>query len=126
MSIPGEDVGATWGRAERVRAVHDGASLIMAERARQILVEGFSVRRDTVVYVKSELLRAAYCYILAAVDPTVMWPEKAVEEKPPEAWPFDASWWKVDMDDPVRSLEKAGALIAAEIDRLLALKEEPT
>jgi hypothetical protein len=32
-------------------------------------------------------------------------------------WPWDASWWKPS-NDPVRNLVKAGALIAAEIDRL--------
>ena len=32
-------------------------------------------------------------------------------------WPFDAIWLKLT-DDPIRNLVKAGALIAAEIDRL--------
>ena len=33
------------------------------------------------------------------------------------AWPFDDEWFKPSID-PVRQLTKAGALIAAEIDRL--------
>jgi len=32
--------------------------------------------------------------------------------------PFDEEWWKPSPDDPVWQLVKAGALIAAEIDRL--------
>lgn len=35
----------------------------------------------------------------------------------PTWWPWDESWWRPS-DDPIRNLEKAGALIAAEIDRL--------
>ena len=32
-------------------------------------------------------------------------------------WPWSDKWWKPS-DDPVRNLVKAGALLAAEIDRL--------
>lgn len=35
------------------------------------------------------------------------------------AWPFDAPSWKPS-EDPIKNLVRAGALIAAEIDRLLA------
>lgn len=35
----------------------------------------------------------------------------------PREWPWDASWWKPS-PDPIANLVKAGALIAAEIDRL--------
>ena len=34
-------------------------------------------------------------------------------------WPWDDEWWKPTPDDRIRELVKAGALIAAEIDRLL-------
>lgn len=33
-------------------------------------------------------------------------------------WPFSQEWWKPTPDDRIRELAKAGALIAAEIDRL--------
>ena len=36
-------------------------------------------------------------------------------------WPWDRKWWKPTPDNRIRELEKAGALIAAEIDRLLRL-----
>ena len=35
-----------------------------------------------------------------------------------EYWPWDMKWWKPSDEDPIRNLVKAGALIAAEIDRL--------
>ena len=34
-------------------------------------------------------------------------------------WPFDFKWLKRTPNDRIRELQKAGALIAAEIDRLL-------
>ncbi len=39
------------------------------------------------------------------------------------AWPWEMAWLKIS-EDPVRNLVKAGALIAAEIDRLLRLAEK--
>jgi hypothetical protein len=33
-------------------------------------------------------------------------------------WPWEASWWKPSQTDRIKELAKAGALIAAEIDRL--------
>jgi hypothetical protein len=41
----------------------------------------------------------------------------------PTYWPWDKEWWKPS-DDPTRNLVKAGALIAAEIDRLQRAKEK--
>ena len=34
-------------------------------------------------------------------------------------WPWNGSYWKPTPDDRIKELTKAGALIAAEIDRLL-------
>jgi hypothetical protein len=39
----------------------------------------------------------------------------------PLAWPWAEKWWKPS-EDQVRNLVKAGALIAAEIDRIQRLK----
>jgi hypothetical protein len=39
-------------------------------------------------------------------------------------WPWSKHWWKPTPNDRVRELVKAGALIAAEIDRLQAKSEE--
>jgi hypothetical protein len=38
-------------------------------------------------------------------------------------WPWDREWWKPTPNNRIRELAKAGALIAAEIDRLQRLEE---
>ena len=40
----------------------------------------------------------------------------------PIMFPFSPEWWKPTPDDRIRELAKAGALIAAEIDRLQRIK----
>lgn len=100
------------------RRAADGAELIAAERARQVSEEGWTPEHDDQYgdeplpdgdgeYVYSSLIRAAVCYAA---------PFNGLREPPP-SWPWDESWWKCD-PDPIRNLAKAGALIAAEIDRL--------
>lgn len=90
-----------------------GTARIAEERMRQVVVEGWTPGHDD-GHAKGELRDAAECYLLelrARND------RGQVIKRPPPAWPWDVSWWKPS-DDPVRSLMKAGALIAAEIDRL--------
>jgi len=89
----------------------DGASLIAAERVRQI-IEGWTPERDD-DHGDGELAKAAACYALehtAHNDMTAMWP-----------WGEEA--WKPH--SPLRDLVRAGALIAAEIDRLQRLRPFP-
>lgn len=86
----------------------DGVAEIIAERRRQIEAEGWSAERDD-AYTGKELARAAACYALAATSHNVMW----------RWWPWSDKWWKPT--DHLRNLEKAGALIAAEIARLKRL-----
>lgn len=50
-------------------------------------------------------------------------PEDAPTADVPDNWPFEPPSWKPCPDDRVRELVKAGALIAAEIDRLLAERQ---
>lgn len=85
-----------------------GAERIALERLRQIEQEGWTPEHDD-SHDLGELANAAACYTLANFD------GKGVGV--PMAWPWEDSWWKPS-DDPIRNLEKAGALIAAEIDRL--------
>lgn len=84
-----------------------GVDLIAAERTRQIVKEGFDAFQDA-GYRDGELLRGAICYADFELQET---------KKPPENWPLSIEWWKPSTD-PVRNLVKAGALIAAEIDRI--------
>lgn len=91
----------------------NGADMIALERQRQISVEGWTPGHDA-EHRTHELTDAARSYISAAVSPGL------ATLGPPMYWPWDRSWWKPS-DDPIRNLVKAGALIAAEIDRLQAL-----
>jgi hypothetical protein len=88
-----------------------GIERIAAERQRQIEKEGWTPQHDD-DHDDNEMLMAAYTYIQRA------WAGPNVRMKiPPSSWPWGDAWWKPS-NDPIRNLEKAGALIAAEIDRL--------
>lgn len=92
----------------------DGVALIAAERRRQIEAEGWTPEHDD-EHANGEMLHAAMAYQMQtdAVTKGVKLPECFR----PKFWPWGIDWWKPSTD-PVRNLTKAGALIAAEIDRL--------
>lgn len=89
-----------------------GAELIAAERRRQVEAEGWIPEHDA-EHVDAELVIAAICYLDHVYE--IGEPEAPA----PDTWPWHDDWWKPS-EDPVRNLVKAGALIAAEIDRLQA------
>lgn len=90
-----------------------GAWDIARERRRQIEVEGWSEANDD-DHLEGELATAARCYLQVAE----MQAKHGREAIPVHyEWPWTRVWWKPS-DDPIRNLEKAGALMAAEIDRL--------
>lgn len=105
-----------------------GIELISAERLRQISKEGWTPEHDD-EHDQRELARAAQSYIGHYVArqhvygntmrlPGIVDGPKAYQaEDPPDSWPWNDEWWKPK--DPVRDLIRAGALIAAELDRLL-------
>jgi len=98
-----------------------GAGLIAAERQRQIEAEGWSAEHDD-GHDQCELLDAAICYAGMAgsiILDTDQGAEAGVGLL--ESWPWSRDWWKPS-SDPIRNLVKAGALIAAEIDRLQRLR----
>lgn len=97
----------------RAMAGHAGVDLIAAERRRQVEAEGWTPEHDD-EHANGELIRAAYCY---ARHVDVPYTEGTT---PAPLWPWHDDWWKPS-EDPVRNLVKAGALIAAEIDRLQRL-----
>lgn len=88
-----------------------GADLIAAERRRQVEQEGWTPEHDA-EHGDGHLAMAAVCY---ALPPTERRPRHVFS-----FWPWHSSYWKPTPDDRVRELVKAGALIAAEIDRLQA------
>jgi hypothetical protein len=90
-----------------------GAELITEERQRQISQEGWTPEHDD-GHDGSEMLRAAVCYVnCASLQSTHCIQPEGV----PGLWPWESSQWNPS-PDPVRNLVIAGALIAAEIDRL--------
>jgi hypothetical protein len=92
-----------------------GVELIAAERKRQIEEEGWTARHDD-EYKNDQLIEAAMCYVSSKkirANSLVM-----------SLWPWKKELWKPTPDNRIRELEKAGALIAAEIDRLLRLEDK--
>jgi hypothetical protein len=92
-----------------------GIVRIMSERLRQVSEEGWTPEHDD-EHDDWEMAKAAVVYVLGVAhrgkERHTVIPERTF-------WPhqWDESWYKPS-DDPIRDLEKAGALIAAEIDRL--------
>ncbi len=99
--------------------VSHGAMLIAKERTRQVEEEGWDDAHDDDRETGS-LAVAGACYALDVVAKNenvhFSW-QVRYAELAGELFPFDREWWKPTLD-PIRELVKAGALIAAEIDRL--------
>jgi hypothetical protein len=93
-----------------------GVELIANERQRQIEKEGWTPEHDD-WHLDGALSSAAECYLL---ELRARKQRGQVVKSPPPAWPWERDWWKPS-GDPIRNLVKAGALIAAEIDRLQRL-----
>lgn len=103
-----------------------GAEAIARERQRQIDEEGYFPILDRGRAVQLAYASTAYA-IEAATSQEILeagstiTPEGLAEIPP--WWPWHSSTWK-PTGDPVRDLTKAGALIAAAIDTLLAERGE--
>lgn len=97
-----------------------GIELIAEERQRQIEAEGWTPQNDH-QYTNRQLVRAAVCY---CESDNMEFTTNDDGENLIESgyWPFDITWWKPTPDNRIRELQKAGALIAAEIDRLQRLQ----
>lgn len=100
----------------------DGAARIALERLRQIEEEGRSISND-LHYRPGTLAMAGLCYTLMAASSPNMRRDLRVGVPFTGHWPWPEAAWKPsagdDFDDRIRELEKAGALISAEIDYLL-------
>lgn len=93
-----------------------GAALIVKERDRQKREEGYTTEHDDGEHLDGELAQAAACYIGAVLDRRDGMPEEEILAEPPREWPW-TDFWKPK--DDIRDLVRAGALIAAEIDKRL-------
>jgi hypothetical protein len=94
-----------------------GTELIALERRRQVEQEGYNDRHDDNER-GGQLALAAACY---AIPDFHRGPMDGMNCILPKLWPYAVVWWKPVPRDRVRELVKAGALIAAEIDRLSRL-----
>ena len=95
-----------------------GIKLIAAERKRQIEQEGWTPKHDD-QHTFGQLSVAAACYAVAGVvrpgDSDWL---RVVDPRGNDAWPWMKKWDKRRKHVRIRRLVIAGALIAAEIDRL--------
>jgi len=104
----------------------EGMRLIRHERLRQVRMEGWSPEHDD-GHKQAEMAAAAVCYgALAVAQQTRHLEGRPSEMYAPKTdhvrWPWDDEWWKPS-NNAIRNLVKAGALIAAEIDRLVRAKQ---
>lgn len=97
-----------------------GIGLIESERMRQVLQEGWTAEHDA-QHDRGEMAHAAGAYAIHASKQVQGLKGDGLQDGTPPIWPWNDSDWKPSAD-PIRNLTKAGALIAAEIDRLLRLQ----
>jgi hypothetical protein len=96
-----------------------GVELIAIERKRQIEELGFDYTNDS-LYANEELAKAGVCYALSEKERSPELPDDIEYDTLFNAlWPWDKKYWKPTPNDRIKELTKAGALIAAQIDRLL-------
>lgn len=95
----------------------DGGQIVLKERARQISEEGWDSDHDD-EHDDGSLAIAGACYAL----PVSLRRCKNLVNDVPDDWPWYKKWWKPTSHDRIRELAKSGALVIAEIDRLLREK----
>ncbi len=105
----------------------DGVELIYAERVRQITVKRRLPEDDVARNTNGQLAMAGACYALLAggQSRTERMPGGTPDVNnmaPLRQWPFSGAAWRPS-NSALKNLVRAGALIAAEIDRRLALGE---
>lgn len=93
--------------------MESGIEIIAKERERQQTEEGRTRAKDLMNNQYDEMAIVAAAYASPALTR-----KYRTSSRLPMHWPWDSRWWKPTPDDRIRELAKAGALIAAEIDRL--------
>lgn len=100
--------------------------LIAAERERQQVAEGYGDYHDN-LHDGGEMAEAAACYAelssgLVSGGTVDELRELYLDGMGTLTWPWEDEAWK-PVDDPIRNLVKAGALIVAEIERIQRLPD---
>jgi hypothetical protein len=99
-----------------------GAGEIAKERLRQMNEEYFDAHHDD-LHINGELAKAALHYLRAGLEGQGYTLNNT--EPPPPGWPWETFWFKPS-PLPQRNFEKAGALLAAEMDRQSRMKKLAT
>jgi hypothetical protein len=97
---------------------------VLAERQRQISVEGWTPEHDD-EHVGGDLAAAGACYaVYSATYGCIGSTPQYRAGNPPWAWPFSPRWWKPKTGR--EDLVKAAAMMLAEIEKIdrAAAKEE--
>lgn len=105
-----------------------GVERIAAERQRQITEEGHRPELDrlggAVQLEAAGTSYAEFAYVTMLHNMTI---EEALagnrRSGPPPSWPWNVRYWK-PTGDPVRDVIKAGALLAAALDVMIAERED--
>lgn len=100
----------------------DGVSIIAAERQRQVEVEGYRFAHDD-QHDEGELAIAAACYAASSANSQLFIDNTGAGESNAmvDPWPFEKELDKRLKHNRIKKLAIAGALIAAELDRLLRI-----
>lgn len=103
----------------------NGVERIGFERYKQVNLKRFTSKHDD-EHTGGELISAAIAYAEHAHAQDGEYLDSFVEntycDGVPNKWPWEFASWKPSQD-PTKNLAKAGALIAAEIDRLNRIKD---
>ncbi len=96
-----------------------GLDLIQEERKRQLVKLGWTKDHDT-QHKEAELGIVAVLYIINGLDNPKLKGDIEILQTLFDIWPktWSRDWDKRDSTNQIKSLVKAGALIAGEIDRL--------
>jgi hypothetical protein len=102
--------------------IGEGVVLIAEERDRQVHVKGYDNEHDD-KQGKGQLAIAAACYAVNGTTAGCLHIAHVGCGGQEDAFPWDKKFDKRGKQTRIRELVKAGALIAAEIDRLQRLKK---
>lgn len=108
----------------KIETTSKGVALIAAERNRQPTEEGYTAEHDRGHSHELAMAGAAYAFG-QAYELKHRGDRHYLDKVPAGMWPWDWSFWKPSRS-AVRTLVKAGALIAAAIDSLLADEDSKT
>ena len=103
----------------------DGVSIIAAERQRQVEVEGYRFAHDD-QHDEGELAIAAACYAASSANSQLFIDNTGAGEGNAmvDPWPFEKALDKRAKHNRLKKLAIAGALVCAEIDRLLRIVDK--